>query len=218
MRDARLYTAGMSHHRLLLATTNAGKIGEFRTLLKDCGWELVTPDEAGISLDVEETGVTYEENALLKARVWAEATALPALADDSGLEVDALDGGPGLYSARYAGHDTTHADKIKVLLAAIATEPDERRGARFRAVLAVVFPDGRSLTAEGVCEGAIASVPRGQGGFGYDPVFLVDGLGRTMAELDASEKNRLSHRASAARRLCAALRDLADDDTASPPL
>lgn len=205
--------------KLLLATTNPGKIREFENLLAGCGWEIVTPAAAGVALNVEETGDTYEENARLKAEAFARAAGLTALADDSGLEVDALDGAPGVHSARYAGPETPHADKIAVLLTHLRDVPDARRTARFRAVIVIATPDGHAFRAEGVCAGRIARAPRGAGGFGYDPIFLVDGAPvggsageagtRTMAELSSAEKNRISHRARAAAAACAILRELA---------
>ncbi len=145
------------------------------------------------------------------------AAGVPALADDSGLEVDALEGAPGLYSARYAGPDTTHGDKMKQVLAALAGLPDAPRTARFRAVVVVAFPDSRELTAEGVCEGIIAETPRGAGGFGYDPVFLVEGGPLTMAELPAPQKNDISHRARAVHALRDALQRAADGYPSSAP-
>ena len=197
--------------KLLLATNNPGKVREFRELLAECGWEIVAPADVGIALEVEETGTTYEENALLKAEAFSQASGMAALADDSGLEVDALGGAPGVYSARYAGRDTTHRDKIEVLLHTLRDVPDDRRTARFRAVIVVALPDGRRFTSEGVCEGRIAYAPRGDGGFGYDPIFLVTGGPRTMAEISADEKNRISHRARAAAAMCEILRKLAHD-------
>lgn len=198
---------------LLLATTNAGKIREFRELLAGSGWTLLTPAEVGLDLTVEETGDSYAENARLKAEAYARASGLTALADDSGIEVDALDGAPGVHSARYAGQDTTHAHKIKVLLAAIRDVPPERRTARFRAVIAISPPQGPTRYAEGVCEGAIAERPSGAGGFGYDPIFLVGDSGRTMAELSVAEKNIVSHRARALRAAAAILEELARDQS-----
>jgi XTP/dITP diphosphohydrolase len=203
--------------RLLLATTNPGKIRELRALLAGCGWEILTPQDIGLTLQVEEIGQTYADNARRKAEAYARASGLVALADDSGLEVDALGGAPGLHSARYAGQDTTHADKMGMLLAELRDVPDEQRTARFRAVIVIATPDGRTFQTEGVCEGRIARAPRGAGGFGYDPIFLVEGGSRTMAELPAEEKNRISHRARAAAAACAVLRKLADEraDTAA---
>ncbi|MBI4570420.1 MAG: RdgB/HAM1 family non-canonical purine NTP pyrophosphatase [Chloroflexi bacterium] len=185
--------------RLLLATNNAGKVAEFRQLLDGCGWELVTPAELGFSLEIEESGQTYAENATMKALAYAKAGGLTALADDSGLEVDALDGRPGALSARYAGPNRTDAERVQALLHELADVPDERRGARFRAVIAIAQPSGRVELAEGAVEGRIARAPRGDGGFGYDPVFLLPGRGLTAAELPPEEKHAVSHRGAAAR-------------------
>jgi XTP/dITP diphosphohydrolase len=201
--------------RLVLATTNPGKIAELRALLAACDWEIVTPTDVGVRVDVDETGATYEENARLKALAYARAAGLPALADDSGLEVDALAGAPGVHSARFGGADMPHAEKIRLLLARLQDVPDERRGARFRAVIVVALPDGRTYAAEGVCAGRIARAPRGEGGFGYDPIFLVEGGTRTMAELTPAEKNRLSHRARAAAGACRILHNLARNGTST---
>lgn len=185
--------------RLLLATNNAGKVAEFRQLLDGCGWELVTPAELGFSLEIEESGQTYAENATMKALAYAKAGGLTALADDSGLEVDALDGRPGPRSARYAGPNRTDAERVQALLRELADVPDERRGARFRAVIAIAQPSGRVELAEGTVEGQIARAPRGDSGFGYDPVFLLPGRGLTAAELPPEEKHAVSHRGAAAR-------------------
>ena len=194
---------------LLLATNNAGKIAEFRALLADCGWDLVAPADVGLTLEVGESGTSYAENAALKARAFAVASGRPALADDSGLEVDALGGEPGpLHHVRgWDGRDDD--ERIRILLDALKDVPEGRRTARFRAVIVVAFPDGRTVQAEGECEGVIARAPRGEAGFGYDPVFYLPALGRTMAELTAAEKNRLSHRARAAAAVCPRLRELA---------
>lgn len=192
---------------LLLASANPGKLRELRGLLADLDLRLLGPDERGLALEVEETGASFLDNALLKALAFAQASGLPALADDSGLEVDALDGEPGLRSARWApGSD---ADRCAALLARMAGLPPARRGARYRAVLALAWPEGRVAWAEGRVEGRIASAPRGSGGFGYDPLFLVEDGGldgsRTMAELPPAEKARLSHRARALAALRPAL-------------
>ncbi len=160
--------------------------------------ELVTPDDMGLDLDPEETGETFEDNARLKALAFARAAVMPALADDSGLEVDALGGAPGVYSKRYAGPDSRDADRIALLLKNLAGVADAQRSARFRCVIALATPDGVVGTRSGVCDGSIGHAPRGENGFGYDPVFLVQGTGRTMAELSANEKNRVSHRGRAA--------------------
>ena len=192
---------------LLIASNNEGKIAEFRKLLAGSRWELVTPTEAGIDLDVQETGLTYVENARIKARAFAQASGLPSLADDSGLEVDALGGEPGpLHHVR--GWDGADNDeRIRILLEAMAGKTDRR--ARFKAVIVVALPDGRELVGEGACEGVITDTPAGHGGFGYDPVFFVPELGKTMAELSSEEKNRISHRARAAQKLLSALREVA---------
>ncbi len=185
--------------KVLLATSNKGKRREWQTLLHGIPVELLLPDDVGVHLHVAETGNTYAENALLKARAFMAASGLPTLADDSGLEVDALDGAPGIRSARYAlGSDEV---RYRALLAALAEVPVAQRTARFRCVTALVLPDGREFLAEGVCEGRITFAPQGEGGFGYDPVFWLPQLGRTMAELSPEEKNRISHRAKAAQAL-----------------
>ena len=185
--------------RLLLATNNAGKLAELRALLAPAGWTALHPAGLGLRLDVEETGSTYAENATLKAQAFAGAANLLALGDDSGLEVDALGGRPGLRSARYGGADMPHDEKIRLLLKELADVPDERRTARFRAVVVIAAPDGRTWQAEGTVEGRIAHAPRGAGGFGYDPIFLLPERGQTMAELADAEKSELSHRARAVR-------------------
>ena len=186
--------------RLVIATANAGKLQEFRRLLAGDDLEVVTPAEAGVAdLVVEESGETYRANAARKARAYANASGLPAMADDSGVEVDALDGAPGVRSARYAGDGATDAANRARLLAALSGVPGERRGARFRCVVAVALPYGPTIRfGEGTVEGRIAEDERGSGGFGYDPVFeLPDG--RRMAELTPEEKNGMSHRARAVR-------------------
>lgn len=196
-------------HRLLLATGNPGKQRELRELLAGCGWELVLPQELGLALDTAETGQTYAENAKIKALAAARLSRLPALADDSGIEVDALNGAPGVLSARYAGEGATDASRRQRLLEAMTGVPEGRRGAAFRAVIAIAMPAGEVLFAEGECAGAIATEERGEGGFGYDPIFLVPELGKTMAELPQHTKNEISHRAKAARAASSLLRELA---------
>jgi XTP/dITP diphosphohydrolase len=185
--------------RIVLATHNAGKRLEWVELLAGLNIDIVLPEEIGISSEVDETGTTYIENAFLKAHALADASGLPALADDSGLEVDALDGAPGIHSARF--HPGSDEVRYLALLKAIDGVPVEARGARFRCVAALVLPDGRELSTEGVCEGRIETAPSGEGGFGYDPVFFVPEAGITMAELTAAEKNRISHRARAAQAM-----------------
>jgi XTP/dITP diphosphohydrolase len=190
---------------LVLASGNRGKAREIGALLAPLGWDLVSQAELGVA-EVVETGATFAENALLKARHAAAATGRAALADDSGLEVDALGGAPGVHSARYAGGAGDAANVAK-LLAALRDVPAARRTARFRCVLALVraADDPAPLIAEGAWEGAIALAPRGTHGFGYDPVFLVPELGLTAAELEPAAKNARSHRGQALARLVAAL-------------
>ena len=187
---------------LVVASGNPGKLREFRALLGHLPFDVVAQTDLGVTA-VEETGTTFLENALLKARHAAARTNAAALADDSGLEVDALGGAPGVYSARYAGVGADAAANNAKLLAALAAQPASARGARYRCVLVFVSgPDDASpLTAEGVWEGVIADAPRGRDGFGYDPCFWLPELQMTAAELDPAEKNRLSHRGAALRAL-----------------
>ncbi len=186
--------------RLLIATTNAGKAAEFRELLEGCGWELVTPAELGLAINVEETGQTYAENATLKAVEYARAGGLVTLADDSGLEVDALDGRPGVLTARYAGADRTDQERVQALLEELTGVPDDERTARFRCVIAIADATGRVELVDGTVAGRIGHEPRGENGFGYDPVFLLPDRGMTTAELPPDEKNTVSHRGQAAQK------------------
>ena len=184
---------------LLLATTNPGKLREYREIFAELPFGLTTLAEQGIDLDVEETGATFVENALLKARAYAEISGLLTLADDSGLEIDALGGEPGVRSARWPTVDTPYPERFTLIFARLANLPPERRTARFRCVVALAQPDGWEEVVEGVVEGVIADTPRGEHGFGYDPIFLVPALGLTTAELSPEEKHRISHRGRAAR-------------------
>ena len=184
--------------RLLLATSNPGKVREFRRLLDGCGYEVITPAEAGIAIEVEESGSSYVENASLKATAFANAGGCLALADDSGIEVDALGGAPGMFSARYGGPGLDDAGRTTRLVAELRHVPRAERTARYRAVVAVAETAGAVSLFEGVQEGTIACAPRGSGGFGYDPVFLIDGV-RTQAEISEEEKDRISHRGQAVR-------------------
>ena len=195
--------------RLLLATNNAGKSREFQALLSDSGWEAVTPASLELELEVSETGSTYEDNARLKATAFARASGLPALADDSGLEVDALGGEPGpLHHLRgWDGRDDS--ERISILLDSLRSVPAANRRCRYKAVVLVAFPDGSELVGEGACEGVIVDRSSGAGGFGYDPVFFLPDFGRTMAELTFDEKNAISHRARAASQILPALRQRA---------
>ena len=192
--------------RLLLATTNAGKIREFTALLADVsGLELLTPADVGGLVAVDEDGTTFAQNAEKKARIQADAFGVAVLAEDSGLEVDALGGRPGVYSARYAGEGASDEKNLNKLLEELGDTPDEQRTARYRAVMVLLDGKAPPLVADGTCEGRIARAACGSGGFGYDPIFLpreshASGL-RTMAELTPDEKNRISHRGQASRRL-----------------
>ena len=193
--------------RVVLATNNAGKVRELNTMLAGSGLEIV-PQSALKVTEIEETGLSFMENALLKARNAAAQTGLPAIADDSGLEVDALDGAPGIHSARYAGVGAGDAANLQKLLQALQGVPPERRGARFRCVIVYLRSarDPSPLVCEGVWQGRILEAPRGSNGFGYDPVFLVPERGCSSAELPPEEKNRLSHRGQALAKLTAALK------------
>lgn len=185
--------------KLLVATNNSGKLREYASLLDGLGFELITLAGAGITVEIEETGTSMEQNAVLKATGFAELSGLVTLADDSGLEVDALGGEPGPLSRRYAGENATDLERNDFLLVKLRDIPWEKRGARFRCVIAIAAPDGNVETCEGVCQGMIALEPKGEGGFGYDPIFYLPELERWMAELSLDEKNRISHRAKAAR-------------------
>ncbi len=192
--------------KLMLATTNLGKVREFKALLRQYetlkNVTLLTPKDWPEPLpEVEETGATFAENARLKAVTLAQATGLPALADDSGLCVDALGGEPGLHSARWAGAGVSDKERNARLLGRLAGVSAEERTARYVCVVSLALPGDRSTEAEGICEGVILGMPRGTNGFGYDPLFLVPEFGRTMAELTEAEKNRVSHRAQAVAAL-----------------
>lgn len=197
--------------KLLLATNNPGKIRELDSLLQGTPFVVATPESEGIDLDVEETGTTFEENARLKAEAFARASGLCAMADDSGLEVDALGGEPGVYSARYAGPDATDEERVRYLLSKLGDIEWEKRGARFRSVVALAHPDGEVRLFEGACEGVVAFEPRGDKGFGYDPIFYIPNLGKHMAELDMDQKNGVSHRGMAARKAIEYLKAAAGD-------
>ncbi len=184
--------------KLLIATHNPGKLLEYRSLLADLDLDVVNLDEAGIGFDVEETGSTFAENAILKARTYADASGLWTWADDSGLEVDALGGRPGIYSARYAGPDASDEDRYRKLIAELEQQPERDWRARFRCVVALATPDGRVETIGDTVEGIIIDGPRGDHGFGYDPIFFMPERDATMAELPAEIKNQISHRGKAA--------------------
>ena len=200
--------ASNSHQVLLIASHNQGKVREYRQLLADLPLRVISLEDAGIAFDVEETGATFTENARLKAETYAKLGNCWAWADDSGLEVDALNGAPGVYSARYASlggsqeysnrtNDLHAANNLK-LITELETVPDAERTARFRCVVALAAPDGEIRTCESHVEGTIVNEARGSGGFGYDPHFFLPELGQTMAELSAVQKNQISHRGKAA--------------------
>ena len=181
--------------KFVLATHNPGKLKEMSDILARFGVEVVSPGDLGITVDVEETGTTFAENAMLKAKAICAAAKLPAIADDSGLCVDALDGGPGVYSARYGGEGLD--DKGRYMLLLNNMRGQTTRAAHFTCSIACAFPNGDTLTAEGRCDGTIAFAPMGEGGFGYDPVFFVPEKAKTFGQLTAEEKSTISHRGKA---------------------
>lgn len=191
----------MSAQRFVLATFNAHKAVELQALLALPGLTLVSLAEFPGAVSPEESGATLLENARIKVRAAVAHTGLPAIADDTGLEVDALDGAPGVHAARYAGPSATYADNVAKLLAALAATAPAQRTARFRTVCVAMWPEGREVSAEGVLEGTILDHARGTYGFGYDPVFVPAGEGRTLAEMSEPQKNAISHRGRAARAL-----------------
>ena len=186
--------------KLLLATNNKGKLREYQSLLQGIPFEIVTLADQGITADVAEIGKSFEENAALKATSLAAISWLLSLADDSGLEVDALGGEPGSLSHRYAGENASDADRVDYLLLKLKDVPEKKRTAQFRCVIAIAEPHGRVELCSGVCRGVIINEPRGTNGFGYDPIFYLPELNKTMAELTLEEKNRVSHRARAAEK------------------
>lgn len=191
----------MEIKEILLATNNQGKVKEMKLILSDLGIDVYSLKDKGIDVDVEEDGKTFEENAIKKAKVIAEISNMITVSDDSGLEVYALDLRPGIYSARYAGEGATSDMLCKKLLSEMENIPDKERGARFVSVVAIVYPDGKTLTLRGECEGTIIHEKRGDGGFGYDPVFYIEDKGQTFSEMSMEEKNKISHRAKAFAKL-----------------
>jgi len=188
-----------SRPRLVIATLNRAKGRELHALLGDLPWEVsLLADTPGATLP-EETGTTYADNALIKARAGMRTTGATAVGDDSGIEVDALEGGPGLYSARWGGHGLDDAGRNALMLERLRGVPAERRTARYRCVIAIVDPDGRFSVVQGTCEGVIAEAPRGTGGFGYDPIFFFPPIGATFGEVAGAVKHQVSHRGIAAR-------------------
>ena len=207
----------MKKPRLLVASTNQGKLREYRRLLAGVPFDIIGPADVGIDAEVDETGATFEENAILKATTLCAASGLPTLADDSGLEVDALEGEPGVRSARYAGENATDADRVKFLLKKLKRVPEGYRSGRFRCIIAVALPGGRVELFNGECSGEIALAPKGDKGFGYDPVFYLPELGKTMAELPMELKNQLSHRSRAAARAKVFLEELGSGEEPDAP-
>lgn len=192
--------------RVVLASRNPHKLQEIQDILAQYDIELVLQSELGVDVDVDETGKSFEENSFLKASAVMQATGLPALADDSGLSVDALGGEPGVYSARYGAPGcVTDSDRVQHLLQNLRGVRSEERTARFCCAMTLLWPDGKKLLAYGTCEGYIATEPHGSAGFGYDPVFYISAEGRTFAEMGEAKKNQISHRANALKRLCALL-------------
>ena len=188
----------MSKPKLLLATNNRAKVREYAILLQGIPYRIVSLEDVNISEQVEETGTSFKENAILKARRYAELSGLTTIADDSGLEVDALGGEPGVRSARYAGKGASDKERIDFLLKKLVDVPWEKRQAQFRCVIAIAYPDGKVQICQGQCSGILTFAPLGDNGFGYDPIFYLSDLHKTMAELSMSEKNAISHRGKAA--------------------
>ena len=197
--------------KVILASKNQHQLTELSAILSQLGFEIALESEYGLDIDVEETGTTFEENSFLKADAVMKASGLPVLADDSGLMVDALDGAPGVYSARY-GHKASDKERTAYLLENMKDVPEERRGAKFVCVITCLFPDGRKIVARGECPGVIARAPHGENGFGYDPVFYLPELGMTYAELPSEQKNAISHRARALQDFCRKYQEVQNHD------
>ena len=193
--------------KIVFATGNEGKMREVRLILQDLGFPVLSMKEAGVSLDIEENGTTFAENAMIKARAVWEKTGGIVLADDSGLVVDYLGGEPGVYSARYLGEDTSYEIKNQAIIDRLADAKEEERTARFVSAIAAVLPDGSELVTEGTVEGLIAHEPAGNGGFGYDPIFYLPEYGVTSAEIPIEKKNEISHRGKALEAMKKALKE-----------
>lgn len=197
--------------KVILASQNQHKLVELSAILSQLGFEIALESEYGLHVDVDETGTTFEENSLLKAEAVMKASGLPVLADDSGLMVDALDGAPGVYSARY-GHKNSDAERIEYLLSNLKDVPAEQRTAKFVCVITCLWPDGRKIVARGECPGVITREVHGENGFGYDPVFYLPELGMTYAELPSEQKNAISHRARALQDFCRKYQEVQNHD------
>lgn len=187
--------------KIILASNNKGKIAEVKEILKDMNVEVVSMKEAGLDVDIEENGSTFEENALIKAEAIMKMTGEITIADDSGLEVDYLNKEPGIYSARYMGHDTSYDIKNNAIIQRLDGVKGTDRSARFVCAMAVVFPDGKNIIARGTMEGLIADKPMGENGFGYDPIMYLPEYQKTSAQLSSEEKNKISHRGKALEKL-----------------
>ena len=200
--------------KVILASQNQHKLVELSAILSQLGFEIALESEYGLHVDVDETGTTFEENSLLKAEAVMKASGMPVLADDSGLMVDALDGAPGVHSARYGpkGHDGTDDERIAFLLENMKEVPEAARTAKFVCVITCLWPDGRRIVARGECPGQILFAPKGTGGFGYDPVFYLPELEKTYAEFASEEKNAISHRARALQAFCRIYREEFEHD------
>ena len=195
--------------KVILASKNPHKLTELSVILSQHGFEIALESEYGLDIDVDETGTTFEENSLLKAEAVMKASGLPVLADDSGLMVDALDGAPGVYSARY-GHKSSDGERTEFLLENMKDVPDGKRTAKFVCVITCLWPDGRKIVARGECPGVITHEVHGENGFGYDPVFYLPELGMTYAELPSEQKNAISHRARASQEFCRKYQQMQD--------
>ena len=189
--------------KVILASQNRHKLYEIQTILSRYGMEVILQSDLNLDIEVDETGTTFEENSMLKAKAVMEATGLPAVADDSGLCVDVLGGAPGVYSARYGGPEyVTDLDRLNLLLYEMRGIRSEERTARYVCVITLLMPDGEAIVTRGTCEGMILSEPHGTGGFGYDPIFYIPKEGMTFAEMGIERKNQISHRANALKMLC----------------
>lgn len=197
--------------KVILASKNPHKLTELSAILSQHGFEIALESEYGLDIDVDETGTTFEENSLLKAEAVMKASGLPVLADDSGLMVDALNGAPGVYSARY-GHKSSDGERTEFLLENMKDVPDGKRTAKFVCVITCLWPDGRKIVARGECPGVITREVHGENGFGYDPVFYLPELGMTYAELPSEQKNAISHRARALQDFCRKYQEVQNHD------
>lgn len=198
--------------QIVLASTNQGKVREVAMMVQDMGIEIVPLSETAFRGEIEETGTTFEENAVIKAMQVAKTLGIPALADDSGLEIDYLNKEPGIYSARYMGHDTPYAIKNQKILDKLRNVPEEKRTARFVCAMALVLPDGTTRTTQATMEGRIGYEIKGENGFGYDPIFYLPEFGKSSAEISPEQKNKISHRGKALRMMKDKIKELCKDE------